>query len=193
MKVYQCINAVQQQLSATGISKGHRNQQQGYNFRGIDDFPGYSVTECGRVFSDAAGRFLSPRMVNGYHHVTLGGRAGRQVAVHVLVASAFIGPRQDGQVVNHKNGARTDNSASNLEWVTQSENVAHAYRTGLRVINQAHRDRAAKMGRAKRSFSDDQAACIRSAYSGQRGQITALAAQHGLSRHAISTILGGMK
>jgi len=37
MKVYQAINAVQKRLSADGITKGRKNQQQGYAFRGIDD------------------------------------------------------------------------------------------------------------------------------------------------------------
>lgn len=37
MKVFQAINAIQRDLAATGISKDRRNQQQGYNFRGIDD------------------------------------------------------------------------------------------------------------------------------------------------------------
>lgn len=37
MKVYQAINAVQAELSKDGITKSRRNQQQGYNFRGIDD------------------------------------------------------------------------------------------------------------------------------------------------------------
>lgn len=37
MKVYQAINAVQADLAKEGISKERRNQQQGYNFRGIDD------------------------------------------------------------------------------------------------------------------------------------------------------------
>lgn len=37
LKVYQAINAVQRALAAEGISKDRRNQQQGYNFRGIDD------------------------------------------------------------------------------------------------------------------------------------------------------------
>lgn len=36
-KIYQAINAVQAELASTGISKDRRNQQQGYNFRGIDD------------------------------------------------------------------------------------------------------------------------------------------------------------
>lgn len=37
MTVYKAINAVQAALAKTGISKANRNQQQGYNFRGIDD------------------------------------------------------------------------------------------------------------------------------------------------------------
>ena len=37
MKVYSAINAVQSELAHDGITKNRRNQQQGYNFRGIDD------------------------------------------------------------------------------------------------------------------------------------------------------------
>ena len=37
MEIYKAINVVQAELAREGISKGRRNQQQGYNFRGIDD------------------------------------------------------------------------------------------------------------------------------------------------------------
>lgn len=37
MKVYQAINAVMADLAHEGISKARKNQQQGYQFRGIDD------------------------------------------------------------------------------------------------------------------------------------------------------------
>ncbi len=37
MKVYEKIAAVQGSLAKVGISKSRRNQQQGYNFRGIDE------------------------------------------------------------------------------------------------------------------------------------------------------------
>lgn len=37
MSVYKAINAVQAELAREGITKDRRNQQQGYNFRGIDD------------------------------------------------------------------------------------------------------------------------------------------------------------
>jgi hypothetical protein len=37
MEVYKAINKVQSELAQIGISKNKKNQQQGYNFRGIDD------------------------------------------------------------------------------------------------------------------------------------------------------------
>jgi len=54
--------------------------------------------------------------------------------VHVLVATAFIENDSPSTKieVNHKNGIKTDNAIKNLEWVTPSQNIIHAYDTGLR-------------------------------------------------------------
>jgi hypothetical protein len=59
MKVYQAICQVQRQLSATGISKSHRNTQQGYQFRGIDD-----VYNTLSPMLAEAGLCILPRMVS---------------------------------------------------------------------------------------------------------------------------------
>lgn len=57
---------------------------------------------------------------------------GGTTRVHRLVAEAFC-PKKDGaDVVNHIDGNPSNNVASNLEWVTRSENSQHAIRTGLR-------------------------------------------------------------
>lgn len=60
----------------------------------------------------------------------IGGKIGKHY-VHVLVAATFIGPKPDGMQVNHKNGIKSDNRVCNLEYVTRSDNVKHAYESGI--------------------------------------------------------------
>jgi transcriptional regulator with XRE-family HTH domain len=68
------------------------------------------------------------------------GNKGVKFLLHRLVAFYFCkipkrlreqGLTYKDLVVNHKNGIRSCNAAFNLEWVTQRENMEHAFNTGL--------------------------------------------------------------
>ena len=67
-----------------------------------------------------------------YPYITLYAEGQRKrFNIHRLVAEAFIGPCPKGFVVNHKDGNKDNNYYENLEYVTQSQNIKHAFATGL--------------------------------------------------------------
>lgn len=55
----------------------------------------------------------------------------KKFQLHYLVARAFVPGYAPGLCVNHIDGNKTNNSPSNLEWVTRARNTKHAWDTGL--------------------------------------------------------------
>lgn len=74
---------------------------------------------------------------DGYRHVIIN---GKNIDVHRIIARLFVPNRKDKEQVNHIDGCKTNNSASNLEWCTRSENLKHAYQIGLerKVCGEKH-------------------------------------------------------
>jgi len=108
----------------------------------IKDFEGiYQVSTDGRVRrwrkKAKTWFYLSPiSHSGGYLRLKLRNKGNdKDVYIHRLVAEAFIAHRKD-QVVNHIDGDKQNNHVSNLEWVTQRENVSHGdkveNKTGVR-------------------------------------------------------------
>jgi hypothetical protein len=48
-----------------------------------------------------------------------------------LIARTFIGLPEDKMTVNHKDGNRFNNNVENLEWLSLTDNIRHAFKTGL--------------------------------------------------------------
>jgi hypothetical protein len=48
-----------------------------------------------------------------------------------LVAVTFLGVTPDGYTVNHIDGNRLNNAVSNLEWLSNGDNIRHVFQTGL--------------------------------------------------------------
>lgn len=116
----------------------------------------YMVSRCGLVRSLGTpytmkngvttrkpAKVLSPNTEHkGYKSVRLCKDGEQKIfKVHRLVAFAFIGEPGDGcNQVNHKNGIKDFNHASNLEWVSGKKNMEHAVENGLFKSNKGEKN-----------------------------------------------------
>ena len=112
-------------------------------WRDVINYEGfYQVSNFARVrsFHKNKIKILTPKPdMHGYFRVVLcknGEKKNR--LVHVLVAQAFIPNPEGKKQVNHISGDKSDNRAENLEWLTPSENIAHAFDMGLRKSGCEH-------------------------------------------------------
>lgn len=114
-------------------------------FKDIENFEGlYEISNLGRILSKVRKKpkFMSNKRFDkdGYVMVDLtkDGKIYKN-KVHRLVAQAFIPNIDNKPMVNHINGVKNDNKASNLEWLTNSENLLHGHhvlRNGKPYYNQ---------------------------------------------------------
>jgi hypothetical protein len=107
----------------------------------------YEVSSCGQVKSITRqierfnGRITHNKTVNerilksavsgygtGYEFVSLckNGKAYNK-RVHHAVAEAFIGKRENGMIIHHKDGNKLNNNVSNLEYTSRQKNTMYYY------------------------------------------------------------------
>lgn len=112
----------------------------------IDDFipiPGhekkYGASKDGRIISYARWRkpnpsVLKPWISRGYEMIKIQNNNKydqKSVAVHRLIAMTYLVDWDKNLTVNHIDGNKRNNHIDNLEMITNSENVKHAFRNGF--------------------------------------------------------------
>lgn len=153
----------------------------------IRNYPEYKVTKDGQVIGKR-GKPMKGRIDRcGYREVILSyyPNLQKQALVHRLVLSTF-NPIENMELydVNHKNGDKLDNRLENLEWCTRSENVFHAYQTGLEQRMCGEKHHAHKL-------TEDDVRYIRSVYNKRDKEFgaVALAKKFNVDRTTIHDII----
>ena len=69
----------------------------------------------------------------GYKNVKLTDKNGirKNLFLHRIIAEAFVENPNNFNIINHKDGDKSNNNINNLEWTTQKDNVNHAWKNGL--------------------------------------------------------------
>lgn len=139
-----------------------------------EDIPDYEVSDEGRIRNPKTGRILKTQINSkGYEVVNIRGKNKR---VHRLVAQTFLETDDDIDYdildVAHKDGDKTKNRVSNLEYRTRSDNIKQTYINGRK---QTHRMRPIRCVETGEEYSS----------------IEACARATGLSKHAISKCVNG--
>lgn len=114
----------------------------------ISGYDFYLVSDSGKIKSETRivtkknglqqkvqSRIMKPKISkHGYFRIGLVDKNGKQkfYQLHRLVLITFAGLDEVKTQVNHIDGNKSNNSLSNLEWVTSSENQRHAHLIGLK-------------------------------------------------------------
>lgn len=105
----------------------------------------YEISNYGRFRNRKTGRILKQfNNKHGYYFIPLSFKGKVfNVYIHVYVAKLFVPNDENKPLVNHKDGDKHNNRCDNLEWVTYSENLRHAYKNNLRT---SYLDKVIKRG-----------------------------------------------
>jgi hypothetical protein len=110
-------------------------------WRTIEKYPNYMISNLGNIKSlnyKRTGKEQTLKQnINGrgycYVNISSNGKYNN-LLIHREVAKAFLKNDDKNKTdINHKDGNKLNNNINNLEWCTRSENILHAYRTGLKT------------------------------------------------------------
>lgn len=97
--------------------------------KSILDFDAYAISENGEVFSKKGKKLCQWKDNMGYKQVVLYKEGKRYYKrVHRLLYEAFYGRIPNNLLINHIDSQKDNNTLSNLELVTNSENIKHFHK-----------------------------------------------------------------
>lgn len=111
------------------------------NWKTIEEAPRYQVSDLGRVRSlvGEEEKLLSPLKTTKYRQVCLYVDGERKLRkIHVLVLTAFVGPRPEGMFGLHRDDDGTNNALTNLYWGTPQQNAADMRANGVLQFGHHH-------------------------------------------------------
>lgn len=132
------------------------------------------IDELGNVRNAKTNHYIKPwiNVQTGYPSVSINEfNKATNYTIHSLLAVAFIPNPYNKKTVNHKDGIKTNNSLSNLEWATNAENIKHAYDHALN--HQPHKLEEWQIAKIyKRFMQHETFAAIRKDYDISAGQLS---------------------
>jgi len=150
---------------------------------------GYAASACGKIISYHRLKPFELKQADhrqGYKKVSVKTANGiKNRLVHRLVLEAWVGPCPEGCVTNHKNGIKTDNRLENLEYCTQSENMAHSYGYGLSPKPPTTRGSQCRLSK----LTEEKVLAIRAETDRKPGYLKRLAERYEVTPPTVSKIL----
>lgn len=117
------------QVHGYDFSKEKTVDKQGEEWKSVENFSKYEISNMARVRIKSTQVEMKQRMKGDYAGINLidDNKAQKKMHVHKLVALAFV-PNDNPKVntkVDHIDHNKFNNVATNLRWVTQSQNMLH--------------------------------------------------------------------
>lgn len=169
--------------------------------RDIKGYEGkYAASSDGQIWSYPNhihnGRWLKQnKNKKGYCFVCLVDSSGKKITrlVHRLVGENLLPNKYLKPEINHKNLNPSDNRIENLEWVTRSENLQHAWDNGAMIATPAKRiasrNNVIKSNRKRRKFTMRQAENMRNMVGSGKRKVNFYCKKYGVAAATIHQIL----
>lgn len=135
----------------------------------IKDYYGYFIDRTGTIIQNrnvrarkllvVIGDHIIDGKPTGYKYASLCNYLGKwkRIAVHRLVALTYIENPDNLPEVNHKDLDKSNNNDWNLEWVTKSQNIQHAWdNNDIRKLTLSYKRSGTKASDATRKIQSEQ-------------------------------------